>query len=275
MGNKSNLGSYQTFVSDGRTQHVISLLAFDDKEQRFTYDDTAGDQGLLASGNNVAGVAAVKISNAVWKVTRDELQRVLYAITVTPGDILTINRSMVLGPFGQWGTSVADAQKTDFFTYFRLKQVARAGGAEHQQVVLTFKSEYAKLAPVVTVRLYVNGDGLLTDAELALKRKFIDDPKNELAARDIAQSFLTGAATAQDQEAVHRLHDEIMYLSSRPIVVGGAANIKIPLIPTDGFLAFKGRRSYFTQMLSRSRLWMENVVEDGEPALLMAVGTAE
>jgi hypothetical protein len=52
-----------------------------------------------------------------------------------------------------------------------------------------------------------------------------------------------------------------------------AKEIAIPLIPSDGYQAFTGRRGHFVDMLSRSRLWMENVVADGEPALFISIGS--
>jgi hypothetical protein len=202
------------------------------------------------------------------------LEKVLFMVQLAPGDVMMASRQGGFGPFGRWGLTVTDALKADFFTYFRLGQVSRAEGANGASM-LTFKPAAVTVAPMVTVRLYVNGGGRITDADLILDRRFIDDPKTELGARDWAQSFIEGTATPQDYDAVVQLHDELVYLSSKPVVVGTGVKPKIPIYPTVGYETYKGRQINFNQMLSTSRLWMENALYDGRPALLMSVGTSQ
>jgi hypothetical protein len=273
LSSTTSRGSYMTFVSDGRSQHVILLGRYDPDKSTFLFSDTA-DPSPLASGNNVAGVAAVRTPGGSWTITKDELEQVLYGIFLAPGDIMNASRNIGIGPFGRWGTTVAEALKSDFFTYFRLKQTSKAVSGPNGGMVLTFKPEVARVNPLVTVKLHVNGTGRITDADLVLKRKFIDNPQLEMGARDYAQSFLFGATAPVDQETDPYLHDEIFYLTDKPMVVGAGVKPKIPLYPTFGYMTFKGKQEYFMQMLSTSRLWLENVIDEGEPALLMSVGTA-
>ena len=263
--------SYLTYVSDGRISHVITLHRYYPDTGEFLFSETA-DPSPLA---NMAGVAAVRVKPGgdAWTVTRDELEQILYMIELTPGDIMNASRYIGIGPFGRWGITVPEAVKADFFTYFPLKQTSKTVSDANGSFVLTFKPEGTRDAPLVTVRLYVNDTGRITDADLVLKRKFIDNPELELSAGDYAQSFLFGATAPVDQERDPDLRDEIIYLSDKTLV-GSAVKPNISRYPTFGYLTFKGRQQYFMQILSTSRLWLENIIDEGEPALLMSVGTA-
>jgi hypothetical protein len=271
---RPNGAPFTTLVTDGRTQHTITLEGYNTKENAFQYQDSTGSRSFLQEGLNLAGAAAVH-EHGSWSIKKDELETVLYGVLLSSGDVLNVSRVLSLGPFGHFGMTVDDAVKTDFFTYFNLKEVARATGTEGESTI-SYRPTSKKFAPLVTVRLSANREGRLTDADLVLKRRFIEDAGDEITARDIAQIFVIAATAEEDKESVKPLCDEIFYLSGRPTLVDPAVkrHIHIPLYPSDGYLTFKDRRSFSVQMLNRSRLWLENIIEDGEPALLISAGTS-
>jgi hypothetical protein len=268
-------GPFFTFVNDGRSQHTFLTHAYDPANQWFEYSDTTGSRSMLEAGNNLAGVEAVRkpnTSDRIWVVKKDQLKMVLSGMIVGGADLLAVGRTIHLGPLGVQGNTPDDAKQTDFFKWFHLEEVGKSAG--DGGTIITYAPSAPKFRPLVSVRLQLAPGGWLRGAELLIKRRFIEDPKDETSARDIVKSFIAAAAMKADWNKIHRLHDEIFYLGSTKMMVSSAAakDISIPLLPTDGYEVFTGRRGHFVDMLSRSRLWMENVVLNGEPALYVAIG---
>jgi hypothetical protein len=269
-------GPFMTFVNDGRSQHTFLIHAYDPATASFEYSDTTGSRSMLEAGNNLAGVEAVRKPNTtdrLWVVKKDQLQTVLSGMIVGDADLLAVGRTIHLGPLGSLGNTPADAKATEFFKWFHLEETGKSPGADGGTTI-SYAPSAAKYRPLVAVRLHLAKAGWIRGAELLLKRRFIEDPREETSARDIAKSFLESASAKADWSKIHRLHDEIFYLGSAKMMVhdSAAKDITIPLIPSDGYQVFTGRRGHFVDVLSRSRLWMENVVADGEPALLVSIG---
>jgi hypothetical protein len=269
-------GLFMTFVNDGRSQHTFLTHTYDPATASFEYSDTTGSRSLLEAGNNLAGVEAVRkpdTTERLWVVKKDQLQTVLAGMIVGSADLLPVQTKIHLGPLGSLGNTPADAKATDFFKWFHLEETGKSPGADGGTTI-SYAPNAAKYRPLVTVRLQLAPAGWIRGAELVLKRRFLEDPREETSARDIAKSFLAIAAAKADWSKIHRLHDEIFYLGSAKMMVHDTAakDITIPLIPSDGYQVFTGRRGHFVDILSRSRLWMENLVMDGEPALLVSIG---
>jgi hypothetical protein len=269
-------GPFMTFVNDGRSQHTFLIHAYDPATASFDYSDTTGSRSMLEAGNNLAGVEAVRkpgTTDRLWVVKKDQLQTVLSGMIIGDADLLAVGRKIHLGPLGSLGNTPADAKQTDFFKWFHLEETGKSPGADGGTTI-SYAPSAAKYRPLVTVRLQLAQAGWIRGAELVLKRRFIEDPREETSARDIAKSFLAIAAAKVDWSKIHRLHDEIFYLGSAKMMVhdSAAKDVTIPLIPSDGYQVFTGRRGHFVDVLSRSRLWMENIVADGEPALLVSIG---
>jgi hypothetical protein len=269
-------GPFMTFVNDGRSQHTFLIHAYDPATASFDYSDSTGSRSMLEAGNNLAGVEAVRkpgTTDRLWVVKKDQLQTVLSGMIVGDADLLAVGRKIHLGPLGSLGNTPADAKATDFFKWFHFEETGKSPGADGGTTI-SYAPSAAKYRPLVTVRLHLAQAGWIRGAELVLKRRFIEDPREETSARDIAKSFLASASAKVDWNKIHRLHDEIFYLGSAKMMVhdSAAKDITIPLIPSDGYQVFTGRRGHFVDVLSRSRLWMENVAADGEPALLVSIG---
>ena len=270
-------GPFITFVNDGRSQHTITIHAYDPATDSFDYSDTTGNRSMLEAGNNLAGVEAERkpgTTARLWVVKRDQLQAVLAGMIVGRADLLNVGKTIQLGPFGSLGNTPADAKNTDFFKWFHLEETGKSATADGGTTI-SYGPSAPKYRPLVRVRLHLAPPGWIRGADLLLKRRFIDDPREEGSARDIAKSFVAAAATKNDVKQIRRLRDEIFYLGSARVMISESAakEIAIPLIPSDGYQAFTGRRGHFVDMLSRSRLWMENVVADGEPALFISIGS--
>jgi hypothetical protein len=272
-------GPFMTFLNDGRSQHTILVHAYDPATQSFEYSDTTGNRSMLEAGNNLAGVEAVRKPNTtdrLWVVKKDQLKTVLSGMIVGGADLLAMGRKMHLGPLGTLGNTPDEAKQTDFFKFFHLEETGKSAGADGGTTI-SYAPNAPKYRALVTVRLQLAQGGWLQGAQFVVKRRFIEDPREATSARDITKSFIEVAAMPADWTKIHRLHDEIFYLGPTKMMVSDSAakNIVIPLLPTDGYQVFAGRRGHFVDMLSRSRLWLENIVADGEPALLVSIGAGD
>jgi len=81
-------GPFITFVNDGRSQHTITIHAYDPATDSFDYSDTTGNRSMLEAGNNLAGVEAERkpgTTARLWVVKRDQLQAVLAGM-IAPTD---------------------------------------------------------------------------------------------------------------------------------------------------------------------------------------------
>ena len=270
----SRNGLFMTFVNDGRSQHTFLITDYDPATAMFTYSDTTGQHSLLEAGNNLAGVEAVPGPGG-WQVKKDQLKTVLSAMIVGKAEVAKASGIVHFGPFGAFGNTPDDAKATDFFTWFHLTETGRSG-TPGGGTTISYGPDSAKFRPLVTVRLNLAPAGWIRGADIVLKRRFIElaNAADEANARDIAKSFIASSVVAADTKTIRSLQDEIFYLGSGQMLVGSKQDISIPVVPTDGYLAFAGRREYFMDYLSQSRLWMENVVADGEPALLISIGPA-
>jgi CHAT domain-containing protein/tetratricopeptide (TPR) repeat protein len=90
--------------------------------------------------------------------------------------------------FGQLGPNVSSALKSDFFTFFHLRQAESEVGDE--RTAITYKPGAPQFRDLVTVVLTVDTKQNIIGAQLALNRRFIVDPMNGVFANDIAKSFL-------------------------------------------------------------------------------------
>ena len=206
-------------------------------------------------------------------VKKSQFKDVLSGMIIGTADLLAAGQKVHIGPLGLLGNNPEEAKQTDFFKWFHLEEMGKSPAADGG--TLDHAPPSAREIPsLVTVRFELASGGWLRGAELLIKRRFIEDPKDEGSARDIVKSFIAAAAMKADWNKIRRLHDEIFYLGSTKMIVSSEAakNIVIPLLPTDGYEVFTGRREHFVDMLSRSRLWMENVVLNGEPALYVSIG---
>ena len=270
-------GPFMTFINDGRSQHAFLIHGYNPQTSSFEYSDSTGSNSLLEVGNNVAGVEAVRKPNTtdrLWLVKKDQLQNVLSGMIVGEADLLAVQRKIQLGPLGKLGDTSSKALQTDFFKFFHLEETAKTPSPDGS-VLISYAPTAPKFRPLVTVRLRLAPGGWISNADLLIKRRLLEDPRDESSGRDICKSFLEAATLDADWTKIHRLHDEIFYLGATRMMVSEAAakNVTIPLLPSGGYEVFTNGRGHFIDMLSRSRLWMENGTFEGEPTLLISIGS--
>jgi len=168
------------------------------------------------------------------------------------------------------GDSLTDAVRGDFFTFFHLKEKKRE--AKEGRTLVTFKPSAGAFRPLVTLQVTVNAEGKITAEELALARSFIDDPGNEVFARDIAKSLLRSAVPHADRDEVQLLATEIENRDLRGTVLWRRdAQPRLPAEPSAGYLVYAGKAARFGATWSESSLVFQNVLADDKPILLIVI----
>src|ERR1700722_8170939 len=84
------------------------------------------------------------------------------------------------------GMRLSEAEKTDFFSWFHLREVDRQKDAEGQTIVI-FKPEGESVREFVTVKVVLKDQDQIMAIQLTLLRSFADDRRtNGVLARDIS-----------------------------------------------------------------------------------------
>ena len=157
------------------------------------------------------------------------------------------------------GMSLAEAKKTEFFTWFHLEQTGTETGPEKRPIVI-FKPNGDTFRKLVTVRTALDAGEHIVRIELFLARSFLDDKKQCVFANDIAKSFLLDATSGADQDAIKGLADNISsnqtsgerVITARPLPAP-------PDRPGPAYLTYLGKQPLDTEQLPSSTLHLENL----------------
>ena len=168
------------------------------------------------------------------------------------------------------GMSLAEAKRTEFFTWFHLQQTGKETDAKNRPVVI-FQPSGGAFHELVSVRAGLDEHEHIVHFELLLARSFIDDKKQGVFANDIAKSFLLDAAPGADQDALRGLADDISSNQmSEQRVITRQPLPPPPQRPGPAYLTYLGQRQQDTEQLSNSTLHLENLKRGDQEWLRMA-----
>jgi hypothetical protein len=161
---------------------------------------------------------------------------------------------------GLVGQPLAAAKASELFTWFHMEQTGErpCGGGRF----IGFRPSGEQFRPLASIGVATDARGVVAAMTLTLDRGFIDDPANGVFARDIAKSFLRGAAGSKAPAPIATLADELEAgMASGAIRLhpgaGGPADRSGP--PSAGGQVFLGLRPAYA-------------LEIGGPALTLANG---
>jgi len=168
------------------------------------------------------------------------------------------------------GMSLAEAKRTEFFSWFHLQQTGKETDAKSRPVMI-FQPSGGAFHELVTVRAALDNQERIVQFELLLTRSFVDDKKQGVFANDIAKSFLLDAAPRADQNAIRGLADDISSNQmSQQRVITGQPLPPPPQRPGPAYLTYLGQRQQDTEQLPSSTLHLENLKRGGQQWLRMA-----
>ena len=181
------------------------------------------------------------------------------------GLLLTASNLFAAGSFpGLLGMNLVDAQKTDFFNWFHLRETDREKDTMGRTVV-SFKPEGGTFQKLVTVKAVLAGPSRIVQLDLFLSRAFLNDRNQRESANDIAKSVLLDAVGPADRTAVKILTDEInSNRGSDMRLLTAHPQSETPLKESPGYLTYLGKRYMYTQELSATTLKIANVKQDDE-----------
>jgi hypothetical protein len=162
--------------------------------------------------------------------------------------------------FGEMGSFVDDLAASPLFAWFAL---VRADEVRRQRTLeVTFRPEGPAFHDLAELRVSAAPNGRLESLELRLARGFVDDRRNGMFARDLAQSFLRGALDRRNVQSLAGLDDEIEWGGTFdvPVLVRAPSPARIPSgSPTPPYRVFLGRDERFERALHGVRLVLENI----------------
>ena len=170
------------------------------------------------------------------------------------------------------GMRLSEAEKTDFFSWFHLREVDRQKDAEGQTIVI-FKPEGESVREFVTVKVVLKDQDQIMAIQLTLLRSFVDDRRtNGVLARDISKSLLLAAIPDTDQPPIRDLVDAVQsHPPNSDMVVFSKKPQKQPDPLTPGYQAYLGKEPIYRKELSSAVLTIENTEEDGTELLAIKV----
>lgn len=155
-----------------------------------------------------------------------------------------------------WGATLAVAQQSDLFQFFNLERVGQ-GILLEAGTQWNFQPKQGPFRELVMIKLTENRDTRkIVAAELLLQGSFVQNPKTDVFARDLAKSFVAQLTPAAHAAATRDLVNELQFGAPNMVRLDGAAGPKLPDPPTAGYQAYLGKRENFTQMLGDVQLFI-------------------
>jgi hypothetical protein len=167
--------------------------------------------------------------------------------------------------FGQFGQSLAEAKKTEFFTFFHLVETGREDHGSYETI--RCQPSGPKFHDLVTLT-FETAAGHIKAATLHLSRSFIDGP-DEAFARDIAASFLDAALYNEGFSSPGDLIAQIRndYRGKRTVVVNRDSGRTVPQPLTPAYLVFLGQSVQESVSLKHMDLTLMNTHSGGDQIL--------
>lgn len=187
------------------------------------------------------------------------------------------------------GMQLNEAEKQDFFQFFRFKETDRQAVSRTETMVM-YSTGVGKHA--VKLGVIVRKDrGDIVSMALVLPRRFVNDKKYGIFARDISKSFLQAAIPDPDADAFKPLVSEISFADQQnwksvdvkagekgqsehdvTMLKPGTTALKkgdnvwlnvksvpeLPKQPTAGYLTYKGQKEAFEEQYSHCRFRIKN-----------------
>jgi hypothetical protein len=205
--------------------------------------------------------------------------------------------------FGDFGNSVDDAVRTEFFAFFHLVEEGRAA-VEDGRLLVHFRPS-GQFRDLVGCDISADADGRTESIALRIDRSFIENPSTDSFARDIARSFIGGGLVYRsDVDAVaevirdlrHRPQagtqsfeiskdapdEESLAATLRAAVDRGEqivvtrrapdddVPVDLPEVISRGFAVYQGERDAFARDLANTHFSMNNLSAEGRDLLQLA-----
>jgi hypothetical protein len=158
---------------------------------------------------------------------------------------------------GFLGRTLPEVERQDFFTRYRLAELARKE-TRYNARVLVFRPARTPV-PFEVAATIDKGERVIA-IQLWLRRSFVDDRAGGSGARDIVLTFLREAPPAEEGRQLDELANEIRQGNVAPHSAAGSEppGAGRPARPSAGYLAFTGKHKSYQQPLGTSLLQILN-----------------
>jgi hypothetical protein len=178
--------------------------------------------------------------------------------------------------FGNFGSTLAEAKRSEFFVFFHLEESTKSNQGELTS--RTYRPSSDQFQNLVSIQMVTDSKERLQSVALVIQRAFIDHNEISTFAADITKSFLVAAVNEPDIEMVGEAALQIRRYhpaGSRMVVMSvkgrGATG---PLAPGEGepeYLTYAGKRRQQQRALKTVTLHMANGLVDGVEQLTIAI----
>lgn len=164
-----------------------------------------------------------------------------------------------------------EAKSSEFFRWFSFVEVGELKEASGN-IIKSFRPAGEKFRRLVKLDVTLDKQNRINALQLFLARRFVDDNRDGIFARDIAKSFLRSALPEPDADAVTLLADEIEHRHNFSVLTRAqVSDTQLSPHPTAGFLAFIGKQPLYEEAFSRSSLRIEQTKMDDEAAVVIII----
>lgn|SRR5215510_5243809 len=170
------------------------------------------------------------------------------------------------------GSKLEEAEQTDFFKFFNLKETG-AYLASEKNLVVGFAPDSPTFRELVSVHVTLDTTKTIVGIDLILSRSFIDHKTNGIFARDIAKSLLRSAVPQEDQKAISDLANEIEFPAEGPgqSIIRVSPPPKLPDKTTAGYLVYMGKSTLFELAMTTWKLRLENRKVNAKDSLMISI----
>lgn len=185
-------------------------------------------------------------------------RKLFHAAAATAG--IGKNASVIIAKEGMIGQPLTLVRESEFFKWFHLEEMDSWKLIERAATRFEpTNPDFHNLVSVDAITKIADRRNLVTEIELWLNRRFIDDPTDGIFARDIAKSFLGAVPRPQEIFPVHFLINRIEFdlPPGRPVLTARKPPNR-PRRPVPGYDTFLGGDERFRLALGASALTLEN-----------------
>lgn len=175
---------------------------------------------------------------------------------------------------GLIGQDIDQAQRHDFFGWFHLGVAGReqdGGGGTR----VDFRPSGNSFHDLVVVSTWLSSNDQVQYLRMTLERRFIDDARQGMFARDIAKSLLRVATPRDGPAELADLINEIEFdragVSVPVISAGGRPRPTLPQPPTRGYLVYLGQSAGHEVTWINGSVHLENADGPSEQRLHITV----
>lgn len=180
------------------------------------------------------------------------IARARYFLAAILCQLIGVGAASTLTDAGFLGQPLSAVEKSEFFNWFHLAEVASRANAEGGSTV-SYRPSGPRFHQQAAVEVKVDKSGVVQSMDLVLLRSFIESRPNGPFARDIAASFLRDTLPEAAAAQITTFGAELQFRgeSSQLVLMGpSSSRPDLPDTPTPAYETYRGTRPRYEKNFS-------------------------